>query len=142
GFDPKVLYYHRVERPTKYGRSMWTFAKKIKYFADSCVAFSYAPMRAASLLGIGLSNIGLLYAAGMVIFRLCFDVPVQGWTSLMVVLLVVSGVQLLMMGFLGEYLWRNLEETRRRPRFVIERTLENVKSSETNPERQEADKAA
>jgi polyisoprenyl-phosphate glycosyltransferase len=58
--------------------------------------------------------------------RLFLDVPVAGWTSLMVVLLTVSGVQTLMMGILGEYLWRNLEESRRRPRFVIERTVENL----------------
>jgi polyisoprenyl-phosphate glycosyltransferase len=124
GFDPKVLYYHRRERARQYGHSMWTFAKKLKYFVDSFVAFSYVPVRAASLLGISLSAIGLLYALGMVVFRLCYDVPVAGWTSLMVVLLVVSGAQLLMTGILGEYLWRNLEETRRRPRFVIERVIE------------------
>src|SRR5207245_5132950 len=142
GFDPKVLYYHRAERPTKYGHSMWTLAKKVKYFFDSFVAFSYAPMRAASLLGIGLSIIGLLYAVGMVIFPLCFDVPVQGWTSLMVVLLVVSGVQLLMMGLLGEYLWRNLEETRRRPRFVVERIFESSKSAEALPQEHHSGTAA
>ena len=124
GFDPKVLYYHRRERAEKYGSSMWTLAKKLKYFVDSFVAFSYVPVRAASLLGISLSMIGLLYALGMIVYRFCFDVPVQGWTSLMVVLLVVSGAQLMMTGILGEYLWRNLEETRKRPRFVIERVVE------------------
>ncbi len=125
GFDPKVLYYHRRERAQRYGTSMWTLAKKVKYFVDSFVAFSYMPVRAASLLGMSLSMIGLLYALGMVFYWLCFDVPVAGWTSLMVVLLVVSGAQLMMTGILGEYLWRNLEETRRRPRFVIERIVES-----------------
>ncbi len=125
GFDPHVIYYHRREREKRYGRSMWTFARKFKYFVDSFVAFSYMPVRAASLLGIGLSIAGILYAALVVVARIFFDVHAEGWASIMVVLLVVSGAQLLMTGILGEYLWRNLDETRRRPRFIIERTIEN-----------------
>ncbi|CAG0999126.1 partial polyisoprenyl-phosphate glycosyltransferase, partial [Anaerolineae bacterium] len=62
GFDPKVIFYHRRAREKRYGRSMWTFAKKLKYFADSFVAFSHMPVRAASLLGISISVLGLLYA--------------------------------------------------------------------------------
>ena len=142
GFDPKVLYYHRREREKKYGGSMWTFARKVKYFVDSFVAFSYVPVRAASLLGVSLSLIGLLYALCVVVFRLCYDVPVQGWTSLMVVLLVVSGAQLLMTGIVGEYLWRNLEETRRRPRFVIERLLESSTAVASVPQQHQSGKAA
>lgn len=124
GFDPDVVYYHRKEREKRFGRSMWTFAKKIKYFADSFVAFSYAPIRAASLLGMLISTAGVSYAAVIVLMWLIGDVAVQGWASLMVVLLVVSGVQLMIMGILGEYLWRNLDETRRRPRFIVEKVLD------------------
>jgi dolichol-phosphate mannosyltransferase len=126
GFGPVVLPYHRQARAIKYGTSMWTWAKKLKYFIDSFVAFSSVPVRAASLLGISLSAAGMVYAVCVVIARLCFRFPVQGWTSLMVVVLVVSGAQLLMTGVLGEYLWRNLEETRRRPRFIIDRVVESA----------------
>ncbi len=126
GFDPAVIYYHRREREKRYGRSMWTFAKKIKYFVDSFVAFSYLPVRASSLLGIGLAVLGIAYALVVIVARLFFGIQAEGWASLMVVLLVVSGAQLLMIGVLGEYLWRNLDETRRRPRFIIERTIENA----------------
>src|SRR5437588_217216 len=55
GFNPAVLSYHRRRRERKYGTSMWTLAGKLKYFIDSFVAFSSLPVRAASLLGIGLS---------------------------------------------------------------------------------------
>jgi dolichol-phosphate mannosyltransferase len=123
GFDPIVLPYHRGQRAKRYGRSMWTLAGKLKYFADSFVAFSYVPVRAASLLGIALSAVGLGYALAVIVARLRGLQP-AGWASLMVVLLVVSGMQLLMTGILGEYLWRNLEETRRRPRFIVERLVE------------------
>ena len=68
--------------------------------------------------------LGVLYAAVVVMLRCFFDIHSDGWASLMVVLLVVSGVQLTMIGVLGEYIWRNLDETRRRPRFIVEHTLE------------------
>ena len=123
GFDPEVLYYHREERARAYGVSMWTLTKKIKYFIDSFCAFSYLPIRFASLLGIGLSFTGLLYALAVIGQRIVSGTEVQGWASLMVVLLVVSGVQTMILGVLGEYLWRNLEETRRRPRFIIDKVI-------------------
>jgi dolichol-phosphate mannosyltransferase len=126
GFDPQVLYYRRKEREKRYGRSMWTFAKKLKYFVDSFVAFSYFPVRAASLLGMSVSLGGLLYAAFIIWRRITIGEEIQGWTSLMVVLLVVSGAQMLLMGILGEYLWRNLDETRKRPRYIIEKVTETV----------------
>jgi dolichol-phosphate mannosyltransferase len=110
--------------------SMWTLAKKFKYFVDSFVAFSYMPVRAASMLGIALSGLGLCYAVGVIAARLFFHFDAPGWASLMVVLLVVSGVQMLMTGILGEYLWRNLEETRRRPRYIIDRSIETPAKDE------------
>ena len=71
-----------------------------------------------------LSVLGLFYAAFIVIARLFFGVEAEGWASIMVVLLVVSGVQMLMIGVLGEYMWRNLDETRKRPRFIIENIID------------------
>lgn len=124
GFSPKVIYYHRRAREKRYGQSMWTAAKKVKYFLDSFVAFSYFPVRAASVIGIVLSVAGLIYAGIVIALRLATSIQPEGWASLMIVVLIVSGVQMLMMGILGEYLWRNLDETRRRPRFIIETVLE------------------
>jgi polyisoprenyl-phosphate glycosyltransferase len=123
GFDPAVVTFHRQERAKRYGTSMWTLGRKLKYFIDSFVAFSYGPIRAASLLGILVSVAGLGYALFIVVAHFAFDLKVQGWASLMVVLLIVSGAQLLVMGIIGEYLWRNLDETRRRPRYVVETVL-------------------
>ncbi len=124
GFSPKVIYYHRQAREKRYGQSMWTAAKKIKYFLDSFVAFSYFPVRAASVIGIVLSAAGLVYAAIVIALRLATSMQPEGWASLMIVVLIVSGVQMLMIGILGEYLWRNLDETRRRPRFIVESVLD------------------
>lgn len=130
GFNPVTFPYHRVAREARYGKSMWTFIRKIKYFVDAFVAFSHIPVRAASVLGIGLSILGLIYAGVILIARLFIGIPIEGWTSLMIVLLVVSGVQMIMMGILGEYLVRNLDETRKRPRFIIEEVRPPSKSEE------------
>ena len=120
GFDPAVVPFRRQARDARYGKSMWGFGRKLKYFIDSFVAFSYVPIRAASLLGLLVSAAGLLYAVFIVFAYFALDLKVQGWASLMIVLLIVSGAQLLVMGMIGEYLWRSLDETRRRPRYVLE----------------------
>jgi dolichol-phosphate mannosyltransferase len=144
GFDPAVVHYHRSERKRQYGRSMWNLARKIKYFVDAFVAFSYAPVRIASVLGAALGLAGLGYAVVVVLERLLRDKVVEGWSSLMVVLLVTSGAQLMMTGVLGEYLWRNLEQARRRPRFIIDRVLESplAATAESNDAREVSPRAA
>lgn len=109
---------------------MWTTSKKITYFIDTFVSFSHVPIRAASALGILLALLGIGYAWLVVASRLFFATPIeQGWASLMVVMLVVSGTQLLMIGILGEYLVRTLEATRRRPAYVIERIVRSKNSA-------------
>jgi dolichol-phosphate mannosyltransferase len=124
GFDPAVVTYQRKERELRYGRSMWTFVKRFKYFIDAFVAFSYMPIRVSSVVGIIMSILGVLYAAFVILNRLVFNIKIEGWSSLMVVLLIVSGVQMTMLGILGEYLWRTLEQSRRRPNFVIDTVIE------------------
>lgn len=133
GFDPSVVSYARRKRKEEYGRSRWTTAKKIKYFIDAFVAFSHLPVRAASILGVLLSVLGLGYALLIIALRLFSDIEVAGWSSLMVVLLIVSGAQLLMLGIIGEYLVRTLDETRKRPRFVIDHILERQGSHHPAP---------
>ena len=117
GFKQAVITYKK--RVRQKGASKWTISKKIKLFIDTFVSFSYFPIRLMSLSGIIFACIGFIYAAIVVFNRLFFSNPIEGWTSLMVVLLVVSGIQMLMLGVLGEYLWRSFDETRNRPPFII-----------------------
>ena len=121
GFKQTVVQYRKGIRQK--GVSKWTFGKKIKLFIDTFVSFSYIPLRLISLVGILLACLGFLYAFFIIFNRLFFSVPVEGWASLMVVLLVVSGTQLVFLGILGEYLWRNFDETRKRPAFIIDRLI-------------------
>ena len=131
GFDPHVLYYDRQARQRKYGQSMWTFTKKFKYFVDSFVAFSYLPVRVASALGVLFSVLGLLYATWVIYARLALGIQAEGWASLMIVVLIAAGVQMLILGIIGEYMWRSLDETRRRPRFIIEKIFQSDGAEET-----------
>lgn len=121
GFRRSVIPYTRRQRAK--GRSMWTLRKKLKFFIDSFAAFSYAPVRAAQWLGVGLGSAGFVYALFLVALRLRHGVPVPGWTALIVVTLLLGGVQLLILGIIGEYLWRTLDETKRRPLFVVEKVV-------------------
>ena len=121
GYKPVTLTYTRAER--QFGKSRWNLGRKIKYFLDAFIGFSYLPLRFASVIGIVLAFLGFSYAAFLIIARIALGFPVEGWTSLMVVLLLVSGVQLVLLGILGEYVWRNLDETRRRPLYLIGETV-------------------
>jgi len=118
GFKQTEIEYVKEER--KYGVSKWTLSKKLNAFADAFVGFSYLPMRFMSTLGFAAAFIGFIYAAFVLIGRFVVGSPIPGYASLMIVVLIIGGLQMLMLGVLGEYLWRNLEESRRRPLFLIE----------------------
>jgi len=121
GFDQDQITYTKTARHS--GRSKWTLRKKLKLAVDSFVSFSYAPVRLMSACGLLFAGTGFLYAAVVMVRALAYQSPVQGWASLMCVLLIVSGVQLTMLGVLGEYLWRAFDETRGRPRYIVEKKI-------------------
>lgn len=124
GFHPRTLLYNRSVRLR--GKSRWTFSRKVKYAIDTFVAFSYLPIRLASLSGVILALIGVMAIAYVIFARLFLNVYVEGWASLMVVLLIVSGMQNAILGVLGEYLWRNLDQTRKRPLFVVDTVIKGA----------------
>lgn len=119
GFKRAEIPYTRMER--KHGKSRWTLSKKINYFLDSLMAFSMFPIRVFSLIGIflsGMSLVGISYI--IVAYFMGWMEGVYGWSSLMVVNLFMFGILFLGLGVIGEYIWRNLEESRKRPLFIID----------------------
>lgn len=130
GFRQQAISY--AKQPRLHGRSGWSFEKKINLALDSVISFTYLPIRSISYLGLVIAMLGFVYAA-VVIANAVLLRPVEGWTSLMVVLLVLGGIQMIMMGVLGEYLWRALDETRRRPRYLIEAVAPNAGSGPNYP---------
>jgi dolichol-phosphate mannosyltransferase len=135
GFRQTSIEYVKQARAA--GKSKWTLSKKIKLLIDSMVSFSYAPIRLMSCLGVLMSLCGFIYALVVLVGRLTGWVSAgTGFAALMVVLLVGQGSIMLMLGVLGEYLWRAFDEGRGRPRYIIEerRTSNAI-------ERQPADRA-
>jgi dolichol-phosphate mannosyltransferase len=122
GFPTSLVPYDRVAREE--GGSRWTFAKKLKYFLDAVISFSYAPLRWMSVAGAGLALLAFAYAVFLVAYKVIHGQPIQGWTSLMVALAFFSGVQLLSLGVLGEYLWRTLDAARARKGFLVREKTE------------------
>lgn len=121
GYKYDTVTYTRAERP--FGKSRWTFSNKAKYFIDAFVGFSYLPLRLASVVGMLLAILGFGYAIFIIVARFLTGFPIEGWASLMVVLLLVTGTQLSMLGIVGEYLWRNLDEARGRPLFLVDQVI-------------------
>ena len=101
------------------GRSRWTLGKKVKLAIDTFSAFSYAPIRLVSAVGLVISLVSFLYGLGIILGAAFGQVAVQGWPTLMVTILFLSGVQLVVTGMLGEYLWRALDEARARPLYIV-----------------------
>ena len=105
------------------GKSKWTFKKKLKLFVDNFVAFSYLPIRMITVLGLFLSGISIIYAISIIYQRCIGNIEVEGWTTMMIVLLFVSSFQMIALGVLGEYLWRTLDAVRKRPNYVIDEVV-------------------
>ena len=124
GYRPVLLPY--VRRARGKGVSRWTLAKKIKLFIDSFVAFSYVPIRFLSATGLLVATSAFLYGGYVFYAWLVNDIPVRGFAPLVIVLAFTAGLQMTMLGVLGEYLWRTLDETRRRPSFVIDEVYETA----------------
>jgi polyisoprenyl-phosphate glycosyltransferase len=118
GHHPKLIRYERRKR--ELGKSQWSLSRKIKYFIDGFVAYSFFPIRLVSVLGIGVFFVGLILSVIIAVQTILFGTRAVGWSSLMVALLTLNGLQMMMIGIMGEYLWRNFDETRKRPLYLIE----------------------
>ena len=122
GFKQTFIQY--VKQARKSGVSKWTFSKKVKLLIDSIIPFSYVPIRFMSMLGILLSGSGFIYAGFVLIARMLGWVTTgTGFAALMTVLLVGQGSILLTLGILGEYLWRTYDESRGRPRYIVDEVV-------------------
>jgi dolichol-phosphate mannosyltransferase len=89
-------------------------------FIDSFVSFSYAPLRLITTTGLLLGGSSFFYAMFVITARLSGWIDIQGWSTMMVVFLLVSSFQMMALGIIGEYLWRNLEAGRKRPAYIVE----------------------
>lgn len=117
GFRTKWLAYENVERVA--GTTKWNFWGLAKYAIEGIVAFSTAPLAIASILGMASCFFALIFAAFVFVRAALFGDPVAGWPSLMVVILLMGGAQLLSLGIVGRYLANVYIEAKRRPVYIV-----------------------
>ena len=130
GFQSDKVYFKRKDREV--GKSRWTFSKKFKLVLDSMMSFSYFPIRFMSGVGIAFNVLAVILGIDVMIEKFTIGTPIAGWSSLMCVLLCSSGLILLMLGTLGEYIWRTLDASRSRPTFIIDEIKNGKKQDNEN----------
>jgi dolichol-phosphate mannosyltransferase len=118
GFRSEKIYFDRKNREV--GKSRWTFSKKFKLVVDSMMSFTYVPLRFMEVTGVLFDLCAIIGMILVIHEKITVGTPILGYASLMCVLLFSSGLILLMIGIIGEYVWRALEESRKRPPFVID----------------------
>ena len=118
GFKTDKIYFHRKDREV--GKSRWTFSKKFKLVLDSMMSFSFFPIKCMTWVGIIFDILALALLIEVIVEKFTVGTPIAGWSSLMCVVLISSGLILTALGVLGEYLWRTLDASRTRPPFIID----------------------
>jgi polyisoprenyl-phosphate glycosyltransferase len=122
GHKRYYLPYVRVKR--EIGSSKWTLIKKINLFIDSIISFTYLPLRIMSFIGFIVAIISFFYGLIVIYGYLNGTIQVPGWTALILTLTFFSGLIMIMLGIIGEYLWRILDESRKSPLYLIDEIFE------------------
>jgi dolichol-phosphate mannosyltransferase len=117
GFDQEGVPY--TSPPRTAGRSKYTFGNMLRLATDAIVSFSDRPLRLALNLGFIVSAASILFGLSAVVSKLAGLDVVAGWTSVMILVGFVGGVQLIVLGIIGEYVGRISDEVKRRPLYVV-----------------------
>lgn len=117
GYRTSFIPYARLKRTI--GKSQYNFGKKLKNFLDAVLDASYLPIRFISLVGLITSAFGVMYSVTIVFSWLRGETPFAGWAPIMIAILLVGGLIMVMLGVIGEYVWRINEEVRKRPNYVV-----------------------
>jgi len=122
GFKVKFIPYHKQKRAT--GKSQYNFFKRFGNFYSAFLNVSYLPLRLLSLIGTIVSLAGFVYAIDIVYAYYVHHTPFPGWAPIMILILIIGGLIMLMVGIIGEYIWRILDEVKGRPNYVIDEIQE------------------
>ena len=121
GFNTKWVEYENVQR--KYGQSKWSFWQLWKYAFDGLTAYSTALLSMSSFVGVLFCVLSFLMILFVVIRKLMFGDPTAGWPSLVCIILLASGLQLLSIGVIGQYLAKTYMEVKNRPVYIVKEKL-------------------
>lgn len=128
GFRTKWLPYENVQRVA--GETKWSFWKLFLYSIEGIVAFSTAPLAMASVFGIITCLCAALALCFILVRTILFGDPVEGWPSMMCVMLFLGGIQLLSIGVIGQYLAKTYLETKHRPIYILQESSDGTKKDE------------
>lgn len=121
GFNTKYMEYE-VE-PRVHGKSSFNFFNSLNYAIDGILGFSTKPLRISTYLGMFSSFIAFVYAIIIIIEKIAYGIEVSGYASIICVILLLGGLQLISIGILGEYLAKTYVETKKRPVYIIRKSL-------------------
>ena len=120
GMKSTKVYYHRQERMA--GESKYPLKKMLAFSLDGITSFSITPIRLVTLMGFIISLLGVL-AGVYALFSKLFGVTVSGWTSIILSIWILGGIQLISLGLIGEYIGKIYKETKHRPKYFIEQKI-------------------
>ena len=122
GFKRTHILFDRDERKT--GKTAYTIKKMIKLAIDGLTSFSYIPLKLATYLGLLSTVIGFILGIYAIYQKIYFpQTTAQGWTSLILTVLFIGGIQLVVLGIMGEYIGRIYTETKKRPLYVVRQKI-------------------
>lgn len=130
GYKQTFVDYHRDARI--YGRTNYPLKKMLRFALDGITAFSDKPLKIASGLGIFSAIVSLLALVYALVSHFCFNNTITGWTSLILSVLFIGGVQLITIGIIGEYIARINNDVRNRPLYIVEES-----NTEAQPKEEE-----
>jgi dolichol-phosphate mannosyltransferase len=135
GFKQSFISY--AKRARRAGKSKWTFSKKVKLFIDSFIAFSFAPIRMVTLVGMSMFVLGIIWTMYIVSRKMLLNDLEAGWPALVSILMIGFGITNISLGIIAEYLWRTLDASRKRPVYIIDQIIELTQMQYTSNERPE-----
>jgi len=116
-----------VEHASRYaGSSTYTFRKLLRLGTDTIIAYSDKPLRMSIKLGFGISGLSFIVGLALLIYALFYDIPIMGWSSLIISLYFLSGIIIANLGIIGIYLGKTFDETKKRPLYIINHTTFNA----------------
>ena len=120
GFKKKWLEYENIERVA--GETKWSFWQLLLYAIEGIVAFSTTPLVISSVFGLICCTLALIMIVVVIVRTLIFGDPTSGWPSLVCIMLLLSGIQMLGIGIVGQYLAKTYLETKNRPIYLVRQT--------------------
>lgn len=121
GYETEFIPYTACERNA--GTTKWSFRKLLNYAIDGIIGFSTAPLRLASYLGILTAGASAIYLLVVILQKLIWGISVPGYATIIVLILLLGGIQLLCIGIIGEYVGRTFEQSKNRPVYLAKEVL-------------------